>query len=228
MSEIVFFFRGSRYVAVDGRTGRAEPGGPRPIAGDPRWPGFDAAGFGRDLQAVLPLGPGLAHVFRGRVCLVAHVVGGSLRAGTVHRIVDLYPGLADTTFADGLDAAVDTGPGVAFLFRGTHYVRYDLVHRQIAPGYPAPIVPERGPFADFVAAGFTDGVDAALNGGDGTLLFFRGTRYLRYDLATGRVDDGYPRPIAARWRGLADTGFASGIRAVLALDRVPPGATPVR
>lgn len=217
MSPTVVFFRGRYCLGCDLVTGRAEPGGPREIAGDPRWTGFAEAGFGRDLQAALPLRPDSVHVFRGRFCLTARVESGGLRAGNVYRIVDLYPGLAGTTFADGLDAAVDVGPGAAFLFRGSQYVRYDVARGRVAPGYPAPIVPARGPFADFVAAGFSGGVDAALNRGDGKLLFFRGDRYLRYDLPSACVDDGYPRPIAVRWGGLADAGFTHGMRAAMLL-----------
>lgn len=62
------------------------------------------------------------------------------------------------------------------------------------------------------------GVQAAVNIGAtanvtdcaGT-YFFRGGEYLRYDTATNRVADAYPKSIAADWRGLGAAGFGSNL-----------------
>jgi hypothetical protein len=58
-------------------------------------------------------------------------------------------------------------------------------------------------------------VDASVNWGNGKAYFFRGDSYLRYDLGAGRVDDGFPLPIAGQWPGLAEAGFATGLDAAM-------------
>jgi Hemopexin len=45
--------------------------------------------------------------------------------------------------------------------------------------------------------------------------FFRGNQYLRYDLATDRVDAGYPLPITGNWPGFKEAGFVSDVRAAV-------------
>jgi hypothetical protein len=46
---------------------------------------------------------------------------------------------------------------------------------------------------------------------NGKAYFFHGDRYVRVDLASGRVDDAYPQPIAAFWPGI----WTGGITAVV-------------
>src|ERR1043166_2757166 len=74
------------------------------------------------------------------------------------------------------------------------------------------------------------------------LFFFKGGQFIRYDFATGRVDPGFPKPIAGNWRGFppsCDSGvdaavswgdgkayfFRGGeyLRYDIAGDRVDPG-----
>ncbi len=52
-----------------------------------------------------------------------------------------------------------------------------------------------------------------MNWGDGKIFFFKGSQYLRYDIAKKRVDAGYPKPIDNRnWPGLI---WTSGIDDVI-------------
>ncbi len=52
-------------------------------------------------------------------------------------------------------------------------------------------------------AGFEAGVDTAVDLGTGKLYVFRGPDYARIPTDTGHIDEGYPRPIAGMWPGLA-------------------------
>lgn len=41
-----------------------------------------------------------------------------------------------STFADGVDAAVNWGSGKAYFFRGSHYLRYDIFNDRVDHGWP--------------------------------------------------------------------------------------------
>ncbi len=91
-----------------------------------------------------------------------------------------------------------------FFFRGDRYLRYDAATDRCDEGYPLSI----GDYwPGMRGAGFDQGVQAAVNWGNGKLYFFKGDQYVRYDVATDRVDDGYPMSIAASWTGFNAAGF---------------------
>src|ERR1043166_324608 len=46
------------------------------------------------------------------------------------------------------------------------------------------------------------------------LFFFKGGQFIRYDFATGRVDPGFPKPIAGNWRGFPRS-WDSGVDAAV-------------
>jgi hypothetical protein len=126
-------------------------------------------------------------------------------------IAEQWPGLADAGFAAAVDAAVGWGNGKAYLFRRDQYLRYDVATARVDDGFPLPIA---GLWPGFEEAGFAQGIDDAVNWGNGKAYFFRGERYLRYDIAADAIDPGLPLPIAGNWPGLAEAGFGSGIDAV--------------
>lgn len=98
-----------------------------------------------------------------------------------------------------------------YFFNGDSYARYDRGADVTDEGYPRSVSQE---WHGLAAAGF-DGVDAALNLEEGKVYLFRRDSYVRYDVATDKVDDGYPLPIAGNWPGLAEAGFGDGIEAAL-------------
>ncbi len=101
------------------------------------------------------------------------------------------------TWTDGIDAGLDWGNGKAYLFRGSQYVRYDIATDKVDLGYPASIAGNWGNWP----ATWTS-VDAAVKWNNGKVYFFRGSEYLRYDIAADKVDIGYPAPITGNWPGL--------------------------
>ncbi|MEZ4861009.1 MAG: hemopexin repeat-containing protein [Caldilineaceae bacterium] len=92
--------------------------------------------------------------------------------------------------------------GKVYFFKGPQYAQYDVVSDRVDVGHPKPI---QGHWVGFPAS-FAAGVNAVVGGGNGKVYFFSGSQYLQYDIATDRVDSGYPQPIASGWPGLwADT-----------------------
>ncbi len=50
------------------------------------------------------------------------------------------------------------------------------------------------------------------------MYIFKGLQYVRYNLETDKVDDGYPKSIVAYWPGFKEAGFGSGIDALIRWD----------
>ncbi|MEW6371132.1 MAG: hemopexin repeat-containing protein [Pseudomonadota bacterium] len=133
-------------------------------------------------------------------------------AGYPKSIADNWHGFLETGFTDGMDAALNWAGDKVFLFKGQHYLRYDIPANRVDTGYPLRI----GEFWPGLAQhGFDAAIDAAVNWDNGKVYFFKGSQYLRYDVQSDRVDEGYPLPIAGNWPGLAEAGFADGIDTVI-------------
>ncbi|NUP79103.1 MAG: hypothetical protein HOV96_16325 [Nonomuraea sp.] len=102
-----------------------------------------------------------------------------------------------------------------YLFRDRRYLRYDVPSDRVDPGYPLPIA---GNWPGIAEAGFEAGFDTAINWGNGKVYFFLGEDYLRYDVATDRVDPGYPLPIAPNWPGVGSLADFTGLRVFAAVN----------
>lgn len=132
------------------------------------------------------------------------------------RVDDGYPllvsgqwaGLAAAGLGDRIDAAVNWENGKLYLFRGGAYVRYDLASDRVDDGYPTQIATEWPALAH---VGFGSDLDAAINWGNGKAYFFKGRQYVRYDIATDTVDEGFPIDIAVGWPGFANAGFVDAL-----------------
>jgi hypothetical protein len=123
-----------------------------------------------------------------------------------------WTGFEEAGFDTDLDAAVNWGNGKVYFFKGPNYLRYDVAGDMVDPGYPLPI--NSGAWGNWPAS-FNSDIDAAINWGNGKVYFFKGPHYLRYDVATDRVDPGYPRAIVdGAWPGWPDS-FAIGIDAAI-------------
>jgi hypothetical protein len=115
------------------------------------------------------------------------------------------------TWTSGINAAVDLGNGNVYFFKGSQYLRYNIPEKRVDDGYPQPIAGKWPGFPDAWSAG----VDAAINWGNGKLYFFKGAQYLRYDIATDQVDDGYPRPLNAETWPHWPKAWNSGVNAAV-------------
>src|SRR6266511_3956252 len=111
-------------------------------------------------------------------------------------------------FQSDLGASVNWRDGHAYFFKGSRYLRYDIATDFVDVG-PVSIAT----FWTHLPAEFQSDLDAVGNWGDGHAYFFKGSRYLRYDIATDLVDVG-PVSIATFWTHLP-AEFQSNLDAVV-------------
>src|SRR5262249_11023673 len=123
-------------------------------------------------------------------------------------VADNWPGFAQIGFDTNLDTALNWGNGKVFFFKGNKYARYDIAGDKVDDGYPLSIADNWPGMRD---AGFADSIDADVFLGNGKVFFFKGDKYLRYDVAADKVDSGYPLAIADNWPGMKEAGFADSI-----------------
>jgi matrix metalloproteinase-14 (membrane-inserted) len=161
-----------------------------------------AQGTGGILDAAVEWGNGKAYLFKG-----AQYVRWDIAAD---RVDPGYPkAISEWTslpWTNGIDAALNMGNGKAYFFKGAQYVRWDIAAERVDPGYPKAINNESWP-----GVPWTNGIDAALNMGNGKAYLFKGSQYVRYDITADRVDPGYPKAIS-EWTGLP---WTNGIDAAL-------------
>ncbi|XP_033108515.1 matrix metalloproteinase-16-like [Anneissia japonica] len=114
---------------------------------------------------------------------------GSLVPGYPRKISDFF-----STLEDNIDASYERYDGTIMFFKGDRY--WEFNGNNVLPGFPTSI---------FNLGDLPIDLDAALNWGDtGYTYFFKGSQYWRYNEPSGRVDDNYPRSIAAGWPGVPD------------------------
>lgn len=101
---------------------------------------------------------------------------------------------------DTIDAAMNWGDGKVYFFRGTEYVRYDVAADRQDPGYPKGIA--TGGWIGLDPGWVGDGIDAAINPGNGRPYLFKGDTYVAIDWVSKKQLDGYPLPISDYWRDL--------------------------
>ena len=208
MGTKVYFFNGGAYARYDRGTDRADEG--YPLSVGTQWAGMTAAGFDSGFDAALNYESGKVYFFSGGNYLRYDVAADRVDDGYPLPIAGQWPGLAEAGFAHRIDAALNWGNGKVYFFSGGNYVRYDMAADKVDDGYPLPIARQWPGLAE---AGFDADLDAAVNWGNGKIFFFKGDRYVRYDMATDTADDGYPLPIAGNWPGLAEA-LGGRVRAV--------------
>jgi hypothetical protein len=146
---------------------------------------------------VVNWGNGKAYFFKGNRYIRYDIATDKADPGYPKNIDSgTWPGMI---FTDGIDAVVNWGNGKAYFFSGNRYIRYDVATDKADPGYPKNI--DSGTWPGLI---FTDGIDDTVNWGNGKAYFFKGSRYIRYDMKTDRADPGYPKNIdGSTWPGIS-------------------------
>jgi hypothetical protein len=186
-----YFFKEAQYERYDPKTDKVDAGYPKPILGN--WPGFPAS-FATGVNATVVWGNGKAYFFKGNQYIRYNIATDKVDAGYPKPIAGNWPGL----WADNIDAAVVWPNGKAYFFKGSQYIRYDIATDKADSGYPKAI---QGNWPGFPAS-FAAGVNVAVVWNNGKAYFFKGSEYIRYDIATDKTDAGYPKPIKGNWPGL--------------------------
>ncbi|SAL05796.1 Hemopexin [Caballeronia calidae] len=140
------------------------------------------------------------------------VASDAVETGYPKSIGANWTGFSAAGFASGIDAAVNDDSGKVYFFKGSQYLRYDIAANAVDAGFPKSIADH---WPGLAQADFASGIDAAVNWGNGKLYFFKGDRYVRYDLGQNRSDDGYPVRTADGWPGFAAAGFGAAIDTAL-------------
>ncbi|MGX2998737.1 hemopexin repeat-containing protein [Streptomyces sp. JNUCC 64] len=211
----VWLFSGHRYTRYDTGTHKTVYG-PKDIAVG--WPALTTTSFTDRVDAAVhdPGDPsGGLFLFRDAEVLYYH-----LRDDTVtgpHAIAEHFPGLAGTSFAHGVSAAltVPGNSGQLWLFRGDYYVRYDLQTSSLVVG-PQHVHEGWEPLR---RKAFTDGVSSVLPcpgpvPKPSEVWMFHDDLYLRFDLDANTVTQ-EARRVGPGWPGLDTHGFADRVDAVI-------------
>jgi hypothetical protein len=136
----------------------------------------------------------------------------AMDAGYPKAIEGNWRGFAEIGFQSGIDAALEWPNGKVFFFKGPQYARYDIAPNRIEAGYPLQIADQ---WTGLSTAGLADNIDAAVKWGNDKAYFFKGDRYLRYDIAGDKADDGFPRRITDGWPGFENAAFDANINTVV-------------
>jgi hypothetical protein len=212
-----YFFKGNRYVRYDWGRNLADRKYPKKISSS--WWGFTPE-FSQGVDAILNgYGPsrGKAFFFSGTQYIRYDWAKDNTDPGYPRgirderfrddhsrddRTRDDYEETPQTYDTPGNNTWGEEGiaPGKVYFFRGNHYVRYDLNHDRVDPGYPKRIMENW----NGLPARFTPPIDAMVVADDsfrGKAYFFKDNQYLRFDMLQKRTDPGFPKSISGNWDG---------------------------
>lgn len=104
--------------------------------------------------------------------------------------------------------------GKCFFFKGDKYVRFDIATNRIDPGYPRRIAHD---WPGMKEAGFDRDLDEAIYWSEWRLYFFKGDKFVLFDLRSNKVVEPAPVPIVSEgnWRRMQEAGFGGDIDAAV-------------
>jgi hypothetical protein len=193
----VMMFFAKEYLSFDIASQSVDPGYPKQILGN--WTGWPTDWAFPDAAA--NWGNGKIYFFRGGDYLSYDQVADQVDPGYPRPIKGNWPGWPDNWAEER--GGLRMGDGTVVFFEGTsnsenaEFIRYDISTGLVTEG-PEPL---QGHWAASSWPTSWDCVDAALNYGSGKVYFFSRQEYLSYDIASGLVDQGYPKPIRDGWPG---------------------------
>ncbi|MBO0914313.1 hemopexin repeat-containing protein [Streptomyces laculatispora] len=214
-----FFFRGGTYVRYDVNpsTGNdtVDPGSyPRDIGA-----GWDAmpVSFRDNIDAAVTWPDAFVYFFKGSTYVRWDATDDTVDASNYPR--DIAEGWTafPASFCTGIDAAINWGDGYAYFFKGPKYIKYNIGNDTVdASVYPRDTAEGWTAFP----ASFRTGIDAAINWGDGYAYFFKGPKYIKYNIGNDTVDASvYPRDTAEGWTQLAGVGFTDRLQEAIEWPR---------
>ncbi len=124
-----YVFMGDQYAKVDVKKNMVEKGFPRSIA--KYWPGVWADG----IDAAVPWNNGKLFFFKGNQYIQYDVKTDKSDSGYPKPIADGWPEIAGK-FPDGIDAGMLWDDNIAYFFKGTQFVKYNVTAKKIEAGYP--------------------------------------------------------------------------------------------
>lgn len=199
-NKVQFFLNDGTYVRYDVKADRADKGYPQPVT-DKTWPGLGE--FVYNIVAACNGPNGKAYIFLadGRY-LRYDIAADRVDSGYPVKITDRnWPGLG--RYGEFIIGALNwPGNKIQFFLSNGQYIRYDLTRDSADEGYPREITNTSWPGVML----YREDITGVVNWENGkAYLFLQTGKYLRYDIAADRVDDGYPKPFdRVNWPGLAD------------------------
>ncbi len=108
-----------------------------------------------------------------------------------------------------VDAGINLGNGLAYLFAGDQYAALDVATMTILQAFPREIK------ADWPGLWPGD-IDSAMMNQNGYAYFFRGNEYMRVNADTRTMNGKYPKPISAGWKGI----FSDRVDAIRGFEEI--------
>jgi hypothetical protein len=193
-----YFFKVGQYISFDVALDKADAGYPRSIKEN--WPGLE--NLSGHIDAIVDINREKLYFFSGSKYLTYDPAIGQFDAIPKPINDGNWPGLEP--FASGIDAAVNAADGKIYFFKDNQYIAYDTVAGRAFPGYP--ILTQNG--WKGVGSSFAAKIDAAVNIGNGNIYLFKGSQYVRFNIADDKAASS-PQPIRGNWQGLEP--FVGGI-----------------
>ena len=216
-SNKAYFFKGNQYIRYDWVKDRMDPGYPNRID-NINWTNFPEE-FCENIDAALNGDgqyAGKAFFFKNDEYIrydmdrdrmdknyprtIYGIEDGERFSDNVTRRDDYSSHRDDYSRRDDYYSQQETPtPGKAYFFKDDEYVRWDWESDRVDPGYPRKI---RSGWRN-LPSDFYSSLDAVLMGDGqfkGKIYFFKQGQFVRYDIASKRVDPGYPKWVKGPWR----------------------------